>query len=443
MDPVILVHSDDETGHILELNLNLYLGVSIIPMPRAEKAIELLKTLPKAALIISFDKIGLEDSALTLYRHIQKHEKDIPLLSVGYVRLLDKKCEMIKEKTNWKETIKVAAQILGITPQDMASRVMPSFHPIPLKYFQNLSEVNCDVFVGINKKGQNKKQFIKRFRSGDKLVSEDIDRYFSKGVDELYVSKKDRLYFVRDVNNAIINKLKAKSDDPVENVEVSQSAFYGLREALETTGLTEQSIEMAQLTIGKIENVIQETPSLDELFKTLKDPEGNILFSNAITCAFVGHHVLENLMMGTKERQKIFTFVAFFHDIMLKDDRFGLITSNRQLNKLNLQPQEKKMVETHALDACNLLRDYPDVPIAAPIIIKQHHLALDGKGFVNLPTDRIHPLAQIFRVIEDYVLKLRESDANKATRLGIVSELKSKYTKHLYHDTCAVLEKLA
>jgi hypothetical protein len=74
----------------------MYVGAAMIPLPRASKAMELLKTLPRADLIITQNEIGHEKTSLEIYKYIQKFEREIPILTLGHNHLLAKKTFMKK-----------------------------------------------------------------------------------------------------------------------------------------------------------------------------------------------------------------------------------------------------------------------------------------------------------------------------------------------------------
>ena len=47
--------------------------------------------------------------------------------------------------------IRATAKILDISPKEVASRPLPEYYPVDLKYFKSVNEVGTDVFIRIKK----------------------------------------------------------------------------------------------------------------------------------------------------------------------------------------------------------------------------------------------------------------------------------------------------
>lgn len=412
-------------------------------MPRAAKAIELLQKLPKADLIICASQIGHENSGLEIYKYLQKFERNIKMLVMGYQKLLEKKVYMTKEIDDWKEVIRKSAQILGISPRTMSKAVLPDFYPLDLKYFQSVNSVGCDVYIRIQKgKKAGDYQYIKRFRSSEHYDHEIIQKYRKYGVTHLFVPKANRLLFAKHFSDEIVRKLKLEDAKAEEVISVQSDAFYVFSDMIRTSGLDEESIKLAQATINSMGKTVERIPQLKTLMEHLRKNKEGFIFNHSILIAYLGNYVLSNMMMGTKESRHTFTFVAFFHDCMLSDEEFAKIHSEKQIKELDLELDEKAKILRHAADACELLRKYPDVPMNAPMAIKQHHCSLDGITFVDFPSERVTPLAQVFHVVETYATFLLEEGDDPKKRNECIKALQKKYDKAYFKETVDILASL-
>jgi hypothetical protein len=146
---------------------------------------------------------------------------------------------------------------------------------------------------------------------------------------------------------------------------------------------------------------------------------------------------------GSKDQQVKISFVAFFHDIALQDEKLLLLHSDKDIETAQLTDSEQKKVKEHAVRAAHFLaKYYSSLPLGVDIIVKQHHGSRNGIGF-NL-SQNISPLAIVFIVAEEWALWAikYENDVEMLDRKRVITYLRHKYNLPAFKKALSSLDKL-
>ena len=128
------------------------------------------------------------------------------------------------------------------------------------------------------------------------------------------------------------------------------------------------------------------------------------------------------------------SYVAYFHNISLKNEDFMKIKTMEELKAADLQKSEDEMILNHAHLSASIVEKFPMVPEGVGTIIKEHHGAKNGVGFPESLSICITPLSMMFLVVEDFVdefLKVSEKPT-KDDFERIFTKLNTRYTKLTY-----------
>ena len=80
----------------------------------------------------------------------------------------------------------------------------------------------------------------------------------------------------------------------------------------------------------------------------------------------------------------------------------------------------------HALDAAQMVINYPSIPLGAEVLIKQHHGSTTGRGFVDRVSPSISPLAAVFITAEEFVKEILDRQGKKIDVNEIFDSLRGR-----------------
>lgn len=439
MKQVLLIEPNTELESIYSLNLRTYVGVEVFTKKRAQFALNLdISFFQNISLIILRHKIGQENSFEIIQNFLQEKELSIPLLIIGEASTEEEKIKFVKNPLDLKSILKFSGLLLNVTAQDMVKLIVPDYFSIPINYFSHLEKSAVDIFEQ-NLNDEN--DFNLKIRANDKFDSKIIKSYIASGVAELFVKKLDRLRFVNGVTEGALSLLSLKDleeDDRIIQIETSQDE---LRNQLETMGITDEAIEIAQKTIKNLTSTVQKYPRLASLMRRMLINKSSYLYKHTQIITYVGQHILHHIDWGTNEQKEKFAFIALFHDITLKTDAQVMIKSERELKLSKISEEEKDLVKKHAQLSAAIVSRYPRAPMGADQIIRQHHGSLNGIGFSETFGANISPLSIIFIIAEDFTDALIEEEGNINIE-RILEDMRSRYTTQRFIKLINLLEKI-
>ena len=144
----LLIEGNQRIESFYMLNLTTWVGLETISKRRSEFAIKLLEEgSTKIELIICRNKIDKEDSAQIILDYLKSKNLSIPVIVLGIGKTPAGAYTHINNSLDLKNVVKNSAKALNITAQEMASKIVPDYFPIPIQYFTHLKRSVCDVFA--------------------------------------------------------------------------------------------------------------------------------------------------------------------------------------------------------------------------------------------------------------------------------------------------------
>ncbi|MFZ4713459.1 MAG: hypothetical protein ACOYL6_07105 [Bacteriovoracaceae bacterium] len=439
MSQTILIEPNSDLRDLYSLNLANMLSTNIIIRKNAEEAVSLLAILPTINLIIVRSKVGTENTAFILSEYLKEHELDIPLIILGDDTDLGSLFTVLVDPVNIHDLLSSASKLLGFDDSIYLNKTIPDYFPIEAKYFFNITETPCDVYIRI-KKSPSEFQYVKRIHVKDTFNRIDIEKYIAQGLKEFYVPKDYRINFTKFVSNSIIKKLERKDLNNDERFLTNAETYDFLRDYIHSFGLDDTAIELTDATISSINQNVKADPQLSTFLESLKKNKVSYAYQHCHLMALLSYNILKQLDWGTPDLFDKMCYVAFFHDLSLTNDDMMLIGSNAELESSDLTPEHKTEVNEHARRSSNMIARHAEAPFGADIIILQHHGMMDGVGFAEDFQNPLAPLSMIVIVIEEFINEVFIQ--KKALSLKeVFNRMKSKFEKTSYISIIEGLEK--
>lgn len=439
MSQTILIEGNEDLKKIFSLNLNTFVGTEIILRKDADDAVALLSILPQISLIITRAKIGTEETAVKLYQFLKSKSLTIPMLVLGECPPLSGEVLCLQDPVNREDLMKQAANLLGVTLQDVANKVRPDYMPVGLHFFHDIQKSPCDVYIRI-KKGPNEYQFVKRIHSKDTFDKAAIMKYEEQGLKEFFIPTDFIQYFTTFVTNSIVEKLE-RTDLPMDDrILTNANAHEIVRDSLQLLGMDESMVDLSDASINSMVLSVKDSPQVGNLIKFLFSNRVSYAYQQCHLLALMCHYVLSKQSWYRDEHLHILSFVSFFSDVTLKSNYQMRISSMRELFESNFTDEERTHVMNHAKDAHDLLEKHPDATEYIRTVLLQSHGKPDGIGFEENPGEDLHPLSKVF-IIADCFVKTLLNPQMPSNKKDILPLLFARFTNPSYQKIIRALEQ--
>lgn len=416
----------------------------------------LLKTHANSIDLILVDDDAPKGSATRIGEQIRHFEKVIPM--VGIVSSLE-------FKKNWPNHIKVFTQVERKDLPFMLNRALRTFmseKPRGKIEENEYMSMSTDAVFYFSEAQSNYYlklaggKYLKIFSKGDHFGSQDIQKYKTKKVDQLFIMREEADTVLEKYveNFAALNNLNseinskeleslatlfqdveakeatretaaalAKQEDgnlPFEEGEkVSAKAVNSLQKVLLRNGMNQQGQYLIKAVVKMAINSLQSAPELKQMLLKIT-AEGDK--------GYVGQHslILANLscvlarMMGLSSNLTYYKLIlaAILHDVEFDNEELASLRTIDEIEKAKkkFSPAELQFFLEHPVKAALLVNNFRSIPPDVNHIIMQHHERGDGRGFPHqINFEKIFPLSAIFIVSHDLVSFLFKGrkDSNK------------------------------
>ncbi len=444
MSQIILIEPNKEMQDVYTANLSTYTGANVILRQGSEEAIQLLEILPSIDLVITHAK--LEDSKIIekIHEFLKNKNLAIPILAIGLKENSSEGIIQLPEKITCKELVNSAAKILGITAKDLREMIVPEYLPAPLRYFYQFDKSCCDVFIRI-KKQKNEYQFIKRFHIGATIDRSKVEQYEEEGMKYFFIGSKDRLKLTNHFTDIVLKKLEREDLSQNERIEAESEVYELVQDKILEIGVSPETLEVAEIGIKSmtkgIEKSKEQNSKLSGYLKSVLADKTSYAYKHCYLISIICHSILENIEWANPEHIEKLCFVSFFHDIPITDEKLLRIHNNEEMEKANLSDDEEMKVYSHAFDAAKLLGKSDKIPLDADKVIIQHHGDLNGRGFSEVFSDRLMPLAIIFMIAEEFAHVMLNAGEKHFNAKDFIQQLRIKYEKESFKKITLALEK--
>ena len=438
MSEVLFVGKNSQYNHVCSLNLNVYLGLDVTIKAEIDDIKNyLLGALDGLKLVIVPIKLKEKSIAVEIYKFMQLHGIEVPIITLGESEVLKDHVIPVNEKVDIEELMRVISQKLNLTSTVLMGDDQSNFFPIPIKYFFFITETLVDTFVRI-KRDEGDFHYILRYKSGQSYEKREIKKFLEKGVAFFYIRKKEIDKFLNEITKKILVRIK---DDQMGLLEKHETLEYSqdiVADLLQTKGMSYETISIARESLKNVAKIVKKNSVLGVLLKDLLKSKTSYRYRMTQLSTFISFHIIDNLEWGSEEQQDKLAFVSFFHDIALRDDRLAKISSAKELENMYLSDEESTKAQQHARIASELVRNYPRSPLGAENIILQHHGMTNGMGYAKVFSNNLSPLSIVFIIAQAYAHEVLRSGGNKSNK-EIIDELSNRFPKSFYKKSIRTL----
>ena len=443
MAQVILIEENANLRDLLAINLKTFVAAEVIPRNSSAEVINLLNILPNVDLIITQVEVGKEKTAQIILDYIISNNLEIGLIVNGdFKSSPNENLVVIEDEKNWEEVISTSAKILGISKNELDSKVRPEYVPIDIHYFLPLDASCCDVFIRI-KKSATEYQFIKRIHSGDSYSKALVQKYMEQGLKYFYVPKEFQNNFTNFISDRLSKRLdKDKFETFDEQIELlSQSYNIALKE-ITKLGFNSATIQLTDSIVSSMIASTKKTPEVNNILHKVINSKTGYLYQHGHMTSVVSSEIAKNLGMGKQKVYRKLAYASFFKDISFVDnEELAKITTFESLETSELSDEDWDLVFNHALDGALLIRKHPECPIDVDTIIKYHHGSKNGKGFSTLNVSGLPKITKVFLIAAEFVKELMNFKEEGGKPRPIVKALHAKYSSPDMTEVINALEE--
>lgn len=423
---IMLVESSSVVRKLFAQNLELYAGAEVQFFADADAVIDKLnRNDEEYNLIITENMVGDENTSLKIYYTVNSQKLNIPIILLGKNPKISKEVTEI-EKEEWRKVVKEAAKLMEVNAQQMYEMKVPEFYPISVYSILFDFYTPLDIWVK-----NNKGDFSVWKKANEKITLQEVRSLILKKQKHIFIDSLFRLSFTDFISEALFKMMKDDSYSAEERINATGVAFTNTIDSLKESGFTEKNVEGTKEIIKSMSSVAATTNGLDDLLSILQDSTESFLYKHSLMICAVASNCLEHLEWGTEDQIKNICFAAFFHDITIPEDQLCSIQERTELNDKELGVEDLDRVDKHALEASELISNFPEVPFGVDQLILQHHGSLNGLGFSKTDAldNRLSPLAIVFIVVESFIHHLLKNENTEVRPAIFIKVLESRFNK--------------
>ncbi|MCP4913579.1 MAG: hypothetical protein GY909_10705 [Oligoflexia bacterium] len=422
---IMLVESSSVVRKLFAQNLELYAGAEVHFFADADAVIDKLnRNDEEYNLIITENMVGEENTSLKIFYTVNSQKLNIPIILLGKNPKISKDVTEI-EKEEWRKVVKEAARLMEVNAQQMFELEVPELYPIST--YSILFDFYTPTDIWIKEKGEHSVWKS----SGDKVTLQEARSLILKSQKNIYIDSLYRLSFTDFISEALIKMMNDNSYSSKERINATGVAFSNTIDSLKNIGFSEKNVESTKEIIKSMSTVATTTDGLDDLLSILQDSTESFLYKHSLMICAIASNCLQHLEWGTEDQIKNICFAAFFHDITIPEDHLCQIHERTELNDKELGVEDLERVDKHALEASELISNFPEVAFGVDQLILQHHGSLNGLGFSKTDAldNRLSPLAIVFIVVESFVHHLLKNENTEVKPAIFIKVLESRFTK--------------
>lgn len=320
-----------------------------------------------------------------------------------------------------REIIRGLAQKAGITAQMMATSWKDEYYPLPIKYFIPGWQVVRPIYAIEGDRN------VKLLTSGDIITQQFLEDF--SDIEQIYLKSEFRLEVVNSFTESIVNTLADDKISARERAVSTGTAYKMIAESINTIGLPDKSVELANNAISSMEKLVQSEPNLMKLAEMLDKDNQSLNFCHSMLLCHTGIHILKMSPWANKQHVNQWTGLCFFHDMLLSKDEWVFVESETDLKHLKATEKEKAVIKNHAKLTAKLLSQYKNLPTGIDTLVKQHHGTKMGDSLGKVSMG-ITPMAVLFVLLEDWVkvyIQYKEQDMKEYDYAEFINTLYKKY----------------
>lgn len=298
---------------------------------------------------------------------------------------------------------------------------------VPIKHLIGFTSefLQAEIFVKVGEKP------IRLTYEQDNFA-ETIHKLQAKGVQDIFMNEAEFRRLFELIKRRLHEMETAKSTS--DQVSFLNSSFSMAKDAFLTSGATEENILLCKgITIGvmkSLKNTNQLLSSLSEFKNNCSEEFKKVILISHLTMMMIDCFIWKSTALKEKA-----AMAALFCDVLLKPEDFEKIKETEDIYEL---PEH---ILKHPVQTCHMLKQFPKlVSQETLIIVEQHHEKPKGDGFPHkLSANRIHQLAAVFIIAQDFVNQLADNNYDIESRFQIKHNLNQVYP---YGNFAKALEAL-
>ncbi len=285
----------------------------------------------------------------------------------------------------------------------------------------------CDLYLKSNTR------FFKRYSAGDETNIQEIRKELGADLN-LYVTEEDYTkYFSTSVSPSAID------DQPIEEIHVvSDQKFGELMSSLRENKNSWDSTKVDE-SVKWLKDISSANSKLLEHLKKLNTKELSYSYKKIQILYFLFLNTISALDKFSTDTVKLLTYMAFFCDIGLEDDKECRILTMEDLELTGLDEVATERVMNHALVAQETIKGIDKLPHGLSTFCLQHHGMASGVGFPEKLSFNIAPLSQVYIVYENFAWYLMEN-FGQLNPTFLLRHLRETFNKGVYLQSVQALE---
>ena len=283
------------------------------------------------------------------------------------------------------------------------------------------------------------KSFVKIAHTGEDLNLERIKSIRSRGIEELFIEKKDFDQY-QILSLKLAQATSSKSAIPIKTrAQVIMHASEMAAQKLQLCGLSPEHLASASTVLDSALSVAADNSGVQNLM-VLMSNRSYSRFGHASMTAMLGVMIAQIMDWNNKKNITALSLGCLFHDIGLFDMPEGL----EFIPAFEMSDKQEKDYKAHPEKGAKLLSSMSDIPKEVITIVQQHHENGRDNGFPSrLGPSEIFPMAKMVRVLDLFSESLLKSNSVKKEPKQILKDLgKDPSTGFLDFSTTCALEAL-
>lgn len=332
--------------------------------------------------------------------HFIKRTKPMPVvLMTGFSEVGDAKeahelgaTGFLSKPFRKQELIDLVQQILfpeGLPEPDLDDQ----YSGLNIEEFATGNEIQFDIYVRLSIR-----KYVRIAGAGESIDASRVLKFHGKGLTHLYLRKDDFLRYLGFASHLAKKVVAAKNLEHNKKVAfLMQTAKLAVK-SLYREKVDSHMFSLANELVTTTVEVLCEKPEGITLLESLR-AQGDAAYAHSLAVSVYSTLVGKYLNWKSPRTLIRLSMAGLLHDVGKKEIDTAILDKPR----IALSQEEVKILESHTLRGCNLLRDVPDIPEEVLQVVMQHHEDCKGLGYpMRLTRNHITPLARLMAVVEEF-----------------------------------------
>ncbi|MCO4792815.1 MAG: HD domain-containing protein [Bacteriovoracaceae bacterium] len=436
MPRILIIENDHNQIHLYTMILeNLNPSIEIVDIESVNVAISLLSEGELFDIIIS-ESILSDGDSYKLYKFMDHKKLDIPVIIATAedtsVFLEDESfmdsqnCRIIEKpitepllRSSVEDYIDFDLQT-SFDPDDVSER----FCKVKTLYFLRFNKTQVPIYIRLNNT-----KYVRLFNDNYDFGPEEVQRYLSRGLDYLYISKKDFEEFKVSIGSTpFLSQVDDGSTDLSDQAKWARTQAV-LSSLLMTCGVSGRALKKSFANIDNVKTKLQTDPDLKTVSELVTSDE-NFYSDHCLLTAIFAGLILEKLEWNSDANLEKILLGSLLHDSTLDVEIANVMEAHDMDSISEISKQDQDKYFSHSKDASDLVNENDAIHNEVSTIILEHHEKPDGSGFPRgLTSKHIHPLSSVFIFAHDLVEQMYSYDFDPSK-----TNLILKYMKETYYE---------